>query len=90
MASYDVTVSTAKIVAATTFNNVFIKLVGEDGESERKWLLNFKGAAAFMKGAVSLRFHLSATCLRCGGGPERTPPPIMGFKRASHSSSFYL
>uniref|UniRef100_A0A674P1B9 Arachidonate epidermal lipoxygenase 3 n=1 Tax=Takifugu rubripes TaxID=31033 RepID=A0A674P1B9_TAKRU len=45
MLSYDVTVSTADIVAATTFNNVFIKLVGEDGESERKWLINFKGAA---------------------------------------------
>uniref|UniRef100_A0A674MAC2 Arachidonate epidermal lipoxygenase 3 n=1 Tax=Takifugu rubripes TaxID=31033 RepID=A0A674MAC2_TAKRU len=42
MLSYDVTVSTADIVAATTFNNVFIKLVGEDGESERKWLINFK------------------------------------------------
>eukprot|EP00066_Takifugu_rubripes_P007136 XP_003972437.1 PREDICTED: hydroperoxide isomerase ALOXE3-like [Takifugu rubripes] len=53
MLSYDVTVSTADIVAATTFNNVFIKLVGEDGESERKWLINFKGAAAFMKGMVS-------------------------------------
>ncbi|TWW58711.1 Hydroperoxide isomerase ALOXE3 [Takifugu flavidus] len=53
MLSYDVTVSTADIVAATTFNNVFIKLVGEDGESERKWLVNFKGAAAFMKGMVS-------------------------------------
>lgn len=80
MASYDVTVSTGNIVAATTFNNVFIKLVGEDGESERKWLVNFKGAAAFMKGAVSLRFHLLATCLKRGGvlcplQARKNPPP---------------
>lgn len=65
MPSYDVTVSTADIVSATTFNNVFIKLVGEDGESERQWLVNFKGAAAFMKGMVSLRFPLGTTWLKC-------------------------
>ncbi|TNM85874.1 hypothetical protein fugu_008145 [Takifugu bimaculatus] len=47
MLSYDVTVSTADIVAATTFNNVFIKLVGEDGESERKWLVSFKALRVF-------------------------------------------
>uniref|UniRef100_H3DKZ7 Arachidonate epidermal lipoxygenase 3 n=1 Tax=Tetraodon nigroviridis TaxID=99883 RepID=H3DKZ7_TETNG len=53
MVRYHVTVSTADVVAATTFNNVFIKLVGEDGESERRLLVSLKGAAAFIKGAVS-------------------------------------
>lgn len=53
MVYYEVTVSTAYVATATTFSNVFIKLVGEDGESERKWLVSFKGAAAFIKGAVS-------------------------------------
>lgn len=64
MVCYTVTVTTANIVGSTTFNNVFIKLVGEDGESERKWLVSFKGAAAFMKGAVSLSFHLSTNLLQ--------------------------
>ncbi|XP_035515648.1 arachidonate 12-lipoxygenase, 12R-type-like [Morone saxatilis] len=53
MVFYKVTVSTAAVVSATTFNNVFIKLVGTDGESERKWLMGFKGASAFVSGAVS-------------------------------------
>lgn len=63
MLNYDVTVSTADVAAATTFSNVFIKLVGEDGESERTWLVSIKGAAAFIKGAVSLRFYTWTTCL---------------------------
>lgn len=53
MVYYHVTVSTAFVAAAGTFNNVFIKLVGEEGESVRKWLISFKGAAAFVKGAES-------------------------------------
>ncbi|XP_072241090.1 arachidonate 12-lipoxygenase, 12R-type-like [Leuresthes tenuis] len=53
MVDYEVTVITSNRVASTTFNNVFIKLVGTDGESERKWLISLKGAAAFIKGAVS-------------------------------------
>ncbi|XP_047433293.1 polyunsaturated fatty acid lipoxygenase ALOX15B-like [Mugil cephalus] len=53
MVNYKVTVSTADLTAATTFNHVFIKLVGIEGESERKWLINLKGASAFVKGAVS-------------------------------------
>ncbi|KAE8300252.1 Arachidonate 15-lipoxygenase B [Larimichthys crocea] len=53
MVNYKVTVSTAKRVSATTFNNVFIKLVGTDGESDREWLISFKGATAFVIGAVS-------------------------------------
>lgn len=79
MVSYDVTVSTAHVAAATTFSNVFIKLVGEDGESERKWLASFKGAAAFIKGAVSLRFHSSTTCLECALC-SRKKPAVRGFK----------
>ncbi|XP_073321825.1 polyunsaturated fatty acid lipoxygenase ALOX15B-like [Pagrus major] len=53
MVNYKVTVSTSHATAATTFNNVFIKLVGEDGESDREWLIGFRGATAFVKGAVS-------------------------------------
>uniref|UniRef100_A0A3B3TU41 Hydroperoxide isomerase ALOXE3-like n=1 Tax=Poecilia latipinna TaxID=48699 RepID=A0A3B3TU41_9TELE len=45
MVDYEVTVYTANRTAATTFNNVFIKLVGTSGESERKWLFNLKGAS---------------------------------------------
>lgn len=53
MVDYEVTVSTSNVATATTFNNVFIKLVGTDGESERKWLMSFKGALSFTRGAVS-------------------------------------
>ncbi|XP_070835927.1 hydroperoxide isomerase ALOXE3-like [Chaetodon trifascialis] len=53
MVVYEVTVSTAYLGGATTLNNVFIKLVGTDGESKRQLLLGFKGAATFLKGAVS-------------------------------------
>lgn len=54
MLDYEVTVFTANRATATTFNNVFIKLVGISGESERKWLFNLRGAAAFVRGAVSM------------------------------------
>uniref|UniRef100_A0A3B3XBG5 Lipoxygenase domain-containing protein n=1 Tax=Poecilia mexicana TaxID=48701 RepID=A0A3B3XBG5_9TELE len=63
MVDYEVTVYTANRTAATTFNNVFIKLVGTSGESERKWLFNLKGASAFVRGAVSLRDFSSPTSL---------------------------
>ncbi|KAM6972656.1 polyunsaturated fatty acid lipoxygenase ALOX15B [Aplochiton taeniatus] len=53
MVKYKVTVSTGKFAGATTMNNVFIKLVGEDGESKRTWLASLKGAATFYQGAVS-------------------------------------
>ncbi|XP_022621142.1 arachidonate 12-lipoxygenase, 12R-type-like [Seriola dumerili] len=53
MVDYEVTVSTTNLATATTFSNVFIKLVGTDGESERTWLLSLKGAASFFRGAVS-------------------------------------
>ena len=58
MVDYKVTVSTSHATTATTFNNVFIKLVGTDGESERKWLIGFRGATAFVKGAVSLKYSI--------------------------------
>lgn len=81
MVRYHVTVSTADVVAATTFNNVFIKLVGEDGESERRLLVSLKGAVAFIKGAVSLRFHSSSTCfeygaMQAGARLERKTPAL--------------
>lgn len=40
------------VALATTFNNVFIKLLGTDGESERQRLMSLKGPAAFMRAAV--------------------------------------
>lgn len=58
MVDYEVTVFTADLATATTFNNVFIKLVGTDGESERKWLISLKGAASFVRAAVRPTFFL--------------------------------
>uniref|UniRef100_A0A3P9MN30 PLAT domain-containing protein n=1 Tax=Oryzias latipes TaxID=8090 RepID=A0A3P9MN30_ORYLA len=59
MADYKVTLYTDDSLAAGTLNHVFIKLVGTQGESERKWLIGLKGAKAFMRGAVS-SFTVSA------------------------------
>uniref|UniRef100_A0A671WZW8 Arachidonate 15-lipoxygenase type B n=1 Tax=Sparus aurata TaxID=8175 RepID=A0A671WZW8_SPAAU len=53
MVKYKVYVTTANFAQATTTNNIFIKLVGEDGESSRTWLTSLKGAAAFYCGAES-------------------------------------
>ncbi|XP_059184531.1 polyunsaturated fatty acid lipoxygenase ALOX15B-like [Centropristis striata] len=53
MVDYKVTVSTVDIATASTFHNVFIKLVGEDGESDHTWLISLKGALSFKRGAVS-------------------------------------
>ncbi|XP_059197430.1 polyunsaturated fatty acid lipoxygenase ALOX15B-like [Centropristis striata] len=53
MLDYEVTVTTGYLAGATTFNNVFIKLVGSDGESERTWLFGFKGPLAFITGSES-------------------------------------
>nr|XP_020504092.1 hydroperoxide isomerase ALOXE3-like [Labrus bergylta] len=53
MVKYQVTITTGSIAGASTFNHIFIKLVGTDGESGRSWLRNFKGALAFTPGAVS-------------------------------------
>ncbi|KAM3864529.1 arachidonate 12-lipoxygenase, 12R-type-like [Diretmus argenteus] len=58
MVKYEVTVTTSCRLYSTTMNNVFLKLVGTDGESKRTWLISFKGIAAFYKGAVS-KFSVS-------------------------------
>ncbi|XP_030587259.1 arachidonate 12-lipoxygenase, 12R-type-like [Archocentrus centrarchus] len=53
MVAYEVTVFTDNRFNSTTLNNVFIKLVGTGGESDRKWLMSLKGASSFVRGAVS-------------------------------------
>ncbi|XP_078138881.1 polyunsaturated fatty acid lipoxygenase ALOX15B-like [Centroberyx gerrardi] len=58
MVKYEVSVTTANLAQATTMNNVFIKLVGTDGESKRTWLTSLKGTAAFYLGAES-KFSVS-------------------------------
>ena len=56
MVDYKVTVFTGSLDHATTFNNVYIKLVGTDGESDRTLLRDYKQPLAFIKGAVSLKY----------------------------------
>ncbi|XP_038841305.1 hydroperoxide isomerase ALOXE3-like [Salvelinus namaycush] len=56
MARYKVTVHTHNITTATTMNNVFIKLVGEKGESKRTWLTSLKGL--FYQGTASREFDV--------------------------------
>nr|XP_013764704.1 PREDICTED: arachidonate 12-lipoxygenase, 12R-type-like [Pundamilia nyererei] len=51
MVQYEVTVLTGDRLNSTTLNNVFIKLVGTDGESDRTWLMGLKGATSFVIGA---------------------------------------
>ncbi|XP_033828565.1 arachidonate 12-lipoxygenase, 12R-type-like [Periophthalmus magnuspinnatus] len=53
MVKYKVTVYTGSNFSATTLNKVFIKLVGEDGESFRTKLVSLKGAASFYRGTSS-------------------------------------
>uniref|UniRef100_A0A669ENB4 Arachidonate 12-lipoxygenase, 12R-type n=1 Tax=Oreochromis niloticus TaxID=8128 RepID=A0A669ENB4_ORENI len=60
MVQYKVTVFTGDILNSTTLNNVFIKLVGTDGESDRTWLMGLKGASSFVRGAVS-KFKVSCS-----------------------------
>uniref|UniRef100_A0A8C7JY95 Uncharacterized protein n=1 Tax=Oncorhynchus kisutch TaxID=8019 RepID=A0A8C7JY95_ONCKI len=43
MPKYKVTVHTHNIATGTTMNNIFIKLIGEKGESKRTWLTSLKG-----------------------------------------------
>uniref|UniRef100_A0A671X3Q8 Arachidonate lipoxygenase 3 n=1 Tax=Sparus aurata TaxID=8175 RepID=A0A671X3Q8_SPAAU len=49
MVDYEVTIFTGNRAYATTINNVFVKLVGTDGESDRTWA----------KGPLSYRFTVS-------------------------------
>ncbi|KAM7419363.1 hypothetical protein PAMA_016473 [Pampus argenteus] len=51
MVEYKVTVFTANLAGAATFNDIFIKLVGTDGESERTWLHSW--TPSFCPGSVS-------------------------------------
>ncbi|XP_078022371.1 polyunsaturated fatty acid lipoxygenase ALOX15B-like isoform X1 [Epinephelus lanceolatus] len=53
MADYEVTVYTGKLRFAGTLDMVFIKLVGNDGESKRKRLASLVGDLSFTNGAVS-------------------------------------
>uniref|UniRef100_A0A665W4G4 Hydroperoxide isomerase ALOXE3-like n=1 Tax=Echeneis naucrates TaxID=173247 RepID=A0A665W4G4_ECHNA len=59
---YKVTVHTTSVTNATnaiTFTDVFIKLVGTEGESDRTRLLNPRGTTSFHSGAVSVNFTVS-------------------------------
>ncbi|XP_020504079.2 arachidonate 12-lipoxygenase, 12R-type-like [Labrus bergylta] len=58
MVKYEVIVSNSSLAQAATTNNVFIKLVGTDGESKRTWLTSIKGSATFLLGAES-KFSVS-------------------------------
>nr|XP_040016746.1 polyunsaturated fatty acid lipoxygenase ALOX15B-like [Gasterosteus aculeatus aculeatus] len=58
MVNYKVTVFTTDVPNAATLNNVFIKLVGTDGESGRTELNRYKGALSFIRGA-NPRFTVS-------------------------------
>ncbi|XP_036955707.1 polyunsaturated fatty acid lipoxygenase ALOX15B-like isoform X2 [Acanthopagrus latus] len=53
MVNYEVTVFTGSLDHATTYNDVYIKLMGTDGESCRTQLRDYKGSSAFARGAVS-------------------------------------
>lgn len=64
MVKYELEVTTANFSQACTTNNVFVKLVGIDGESKRTWLKSIKGVAAFFMGMVSLHYYRQAFLLR--------------------------
>uniref|UniRef100_A0A671TZE0 Hydroperoxide isomerase ALOXE3-like n=1 Tax=Sparus aurata TaxID=8175 RepID=A0A671TZE0_SPAAU len=53
MVDYEVTIFTGSLDQATSYNEVYIKLVGTDGESHRTRLIDYKGSSAFIRGAVS-------------------------------------
>ncbi|XP_030612198.1 hydroperoxide isomerase ALOXE3-like [Archocentrus centrarchus] len=57
MMNYEVTVFTGNLAFATTFNNVYIKLVGTDGESKHTRLTKWK--PSFYRGAES---HFDLSC----------------------------
>ncbi|KAA8577387.1 hypothetical protein FQN60_002447 [Etheostoma spectabile] len=57
MANYELTLSDGNLARAGTRDNISIKLVGEDGESEREWLM---GASSVTSGK-----GLVILCLPC-------------------------
>lgn len=71
MVDYQVTVFTADATLAATFNRIFIKLVGTEGESKRQWLISLKGPAAFMRAAVR---PSSLSALEQGYVRSKSPP----------------
>ncbi|XP_073323093.1 hydroperoxide isomerase ALOXE3-like [Pagrus major] len=56
MVDYDVTILTGNRAYSTTINNVFVKLVGTDGESNRTWA---KGPLSVLAGTV---YHFTLSC----------------------------
>lgn len=54
MGDYEVIVFTGNVSSASTFNKIYIKLVGTDGESERTHL--WSCVPSFYRGAVSMIF----------------------------------
>uniref|UniRef100_A0A3Q1INM4 Uncharacterized protein n=1 Tax=Anabas testudineus TaxID=64144 RepID=A0A3Q1INM4_ANATE len=64
MVDYEVIVYTGKCVDATTFNNIFIKLVGTDGESkDTKLISTVHWILPFSKGEVSLEYGIPISML---------------------------
>ncbi|XP_060914742.1 hydroperoxide isomerase ALOXE3-like [Labrus mixtus] len=53
MVNYKVTVFTGNLSDSGTLNNIYIKLVGTDGESHKQCLIDMRGAFAFIRGAES-------------------------------------
>ncbi|XP_068583384.1 LOW QUALITY PROTEIN: polyunsaturated fatty acid lipoxygenase ALOX15B-like [Cebidichthys violaceus] len=53
LVNYIVTMATGDLTFAGTFHNVYIKLVGTDGESDHIWLESLNGPLSFIRGAVS-------------------------------------
>ena len=64
MAQYKVTVFTGGIAQAGTMNQLYIKLVGAEGESDHRWLANLKGG--FYQGAVSQHSLFKQCVNTCG------------------------
>ncbi len=90
MVKYTVTVSTAKFAGAATLNNVFIKLVGTDGESDRTWLMGFKGAASFMIGAVSISSYQITAYLQTQRYPKQQKITLMTLYKIIFMQFFML
>nr|XP_020447341.1 arachidonate 12-lipoxygenase, 12R-type-like [Monopterus albus] len=61
MVNYEVTVFAANHATATTLNNVYIKLVGTDGESKRSWLTGFKRASTLRRTVSSFTVSCPAS-----------------------------
>ncbi|XP_029950946.1 arachidonate 15-lipoxygenase B-like [Salarias fasciatus] len=52
MVKYEVIVYTGNLAGAATMNQVFIKLVGTEGESKKTWLASLKGVTDVIRGAA--------------------------------------